>query len=122
MNFTNEKNILKIQNKVESDRYDTAEPKIFHSIKSYDEKTAENYQNYYAVEKRIVSKMTKISIPNCNNNKLKPCIKIVSKFDIHIYYIFGKINRQTALLSGRVGTGRFMVLKNSASFKMVIKI
>ena len=31
---------------------------------SYDEKTAENYRNSYVTEKRIVSKLSKISIPN----------------------------------------------------------
>ena len=34
------------------------------SVKSYDEKTAEIYRNCYVVKKRIVSKLSKISIPN----------------------------------------------------------
>ena len=38
--------------------------KIFISVESYHEKTAENYRNYYVAEKRIVTKLSKISIPN----------------------------------------------------------
>ena len=34
------------------------------SVKSYDEKTVENYRNCYVAENRIVSKLSKISIPN----------------------------------------------------------
>ena len=38
------------------------------SVESYDEKTAENFRNCYVTEKkRIVSKISKISIPNINN-------------------------------------------------------
>ena len=37
--------------------------KISFSVESY-EKTAENYQNCYVAEKRIVHKLSKISIPN----------------------------------------------------------
>jgi len=35
--------------------------KILISIKSCDEKTAQNYQNCYVAEKHIVSKLSKIS-------------------------------------------------------------
>ena len=38
--------------------------KISISVKSYDEKIAENYGNCYVAEKRIVSELSKISIPN----------------------------------------------------------
>ena len=38
--------------------------KISVSVESYDEKTAENYQNYYVAEKPIVFKLSKIPIPN----------------------------------------------------------
>ena len=38
--------------------------KISISIESYDEIAAENYRNYYVAEKRIVSKLSKISIPH----------------------------------------------------------
>ena len=37
---------------------------ISFSVESYDEKTAENYQNCYVAEKNIVSKLSEISIPN----------------------------------------------------------
>ena len=40
-----------------------SESKICISVESYDEKTAENYRNYYIAEKRIVSKLSKILIP-----------------------------------------------------------
>ena len=40
-----------------------SEYKISIVVESYDEKTAENYQNCYIAEKRIVSKLSKISIP-----------------------------------------------------------
>ena len=59
-----------MQNRVESDRYDpdladkSLKSKNFFSVGSYDEKTAENYRNSYVAEKRIVSKLSKISIPN----------------------------------------------------------
>ena len=34
------------------------------SVKSYNEKTVENYRNCYVAEKPIASKLSKISIPN----------------------------------------------------------
>ena len=34
------------------------------SIKSYEKKTVEIFRNYYDAEKRIMSKLSKISIPN----------------------------------------------------------
>ena len=34
------------------------------SVESCDEKTAENYRNCYVADMRIVSKISKISIPN----------------------------------------------------------
>ena len=37
------------------------------SVESYNEKTTENYRNGYVVEKRIVSKLSEISIPNFNS-------------------------------------------------------
>ena len=41
-----------------------SEFEILISVENYDEKTAENYRNCYAVEKRIVSVLSKIFIPN----------------------------------------------------------
>ena len=46
-----------------------SEYKILISIESYDEKAAENYQNCYVAEKRTVSKLSNISIPNLNFTK-----------------------------------------------------
>ena len=37
---------------------------IFISVESFDEKTTENDRNCYDTEKHIVSKLSKISIPN----------------------------------------------------------
>ena len=37
------------------------------SVDSNDEKTAENYRNSYVAGKCIVSKLSKISIPNLDN-------------------------------------------------------
>ena len=44
-----------------------SEFKISISVGSYDEKPDENYCNCYVAKKNIVSKLSKISIPNCNN-------------------------------------------------------
>jgi len=41
-----------------------SEFKISIAVESYDKKTAENYRNCYVAEKRIVSKLSKVSIPN----------------------------------------------------------
>ena len=38
---------------------------ISFSVERYDEKTTENYRNYYVAEKRIVSKLSEISHPKC---------------------------------------------------------
>ena len=44
--------------------------KILISIESY-EKTSENYRDCYVAEKRIVSKLSKILIPNYDNTNLR---------------------------------------------------
>ena len=44
-----------------------SEFKISISVESYDENTTENDQNCYVAEKRIISKLSKISIPNFNS-------------------------------------------------------
>ena len=44
-----------------------SEFKISISVESYNDKTAENYRNCYVAEKRIVSKLSKISIPDFDN-------------------------------------------------------
>ena len=48
-----------------------SEFKIFISVEIYDETTAVNYQNCYVAEERIVSKLSKISIPNFNSTNWK---------------------------------------------------
>ena len=48
-----------------------SELNIFYSVESYDEKTAANYQNWYVYEKRVVSKLSKISNPNLNGTNWK---------------------------------------------------
>ena len=49
-------------------------------------------------------------------------MKIVSKFHVPIFYAFREISRQIALRSGWARSGRFIVLNDSASPKMVIEI
>ena len=48
-----------------------SEFKISISVKSYDEKTAEDYRNCYGAGKPIVSKLSKISIPNFDTTNWK---------------------------------------------------
>ena len=68
--FRSEKNIFLIWNKVYSDRYELdlsdkpSELKISISVESYYEITAENYGNGYVAKKRMVAKLSNISIPN----------------------------------------------------------
>ena len=74
------------------------------AVESYDEKTAENYRNCYVAEKLIVSKLSKISIPNLySTNRRKEGV-----------YTFQKISRQRALRSGWLGQAR-----PSSSFIMI---
>ena len=54
-----------------------SEFKISISVESYDEKTAENYQNSYA-EKQIVSKLSKISISKFNRLEWSLCQNFMS--------------------------------------------
>ena len=44
-----------------------SEFKIFLLVDRYDEKIAENCRNCYVIEKRTISKLSKILIPNINN-------------------------------------------------------
>ena len=44
-----------------------SELKISISVKSFDEKAAENYRNCYVADKPIVSKLSKLSTPNYND-------------------------------------------------------
>ena len=79
-----------------------SEFKISISVKSSEEKIAENYRNCYVVEKLIVSKLLKILIPYFDKQKLKTLLKMVSKFYVPIFHSFQKINFQIAIQSGRV--------------------
>ena len=55
--------------------------KISLLLESYYENTSENYRDCYVAEKRIVSKLSNVSIPNFNKtNWLETLIKSVSKF------------------------------------------
>ena len=47
-----------------------SEFKIFISLESYNEKTAENYRIDYVTEKRIVFKLSKLSIQNFDSTNL----------------------------------------------------
>ena len=57
---------------VYSDRSDYIFPmepsefKLSISVESCDEETVENYRKYYLAEKRMISTLSKISIPNYN--------------------------------------------------------
>ena len=53
--------------------------------------------------------------------KLLPCRKVHS-FQVPISYTFREMRCQRAMWSGRAGSDRFIVLNDSASPKMVIKI
>ena len=44
----------------------------FHPVESYDEKTAKNYRNCYVAEKRIFSKLSKLSTPHFDSTNSKP--------------------------------------------------
>ena len=54
--------------------------------------------------------------------KLKTWMKVVWKFHANNLYAFREICRQRPLRSVQVGSGQFIVLNNSASPKMVMKM
>ena len=59
-------------NRFELDLYDVVSGlKISISVKSYDEKTAENYWNCYVAKKRIVSKLSKLSFQHFDSTNWK---------------------------------------------------
>ena len=76
------------------------------SVKSYDEKIAENYRDCYVNRKCIVSKLSEISIPNFNSTNGRLCkvflivkFLIVSKFHVPIINALRKL-----LQSDRAGS------------------
>ena len=96
--------------------------KISISVENYNEKTAENYWNCYVTEKRIVPKLSKISIPNFNNILIEDlnedCVKISPPYLLY----FPKKNGPRALRFGWAALGRFIVLNDSPSPKRIIII
>ena len=50
------------------------------SVESCDEKTAEGYRSWYVAEKRMVSKLSKISVPNIDCKILRLKSKLCQKF------------------------------------------
>ena len=100
-----------------------SEFKFFIQVESYDEKTAENYRNCYVTEKRIVSKLSKISIQNCNNTnwrlERKLCHKIWRPY--LLYFPRNKPSKNVMVWPGLVRQGMFIVLNGLASPKMSIQ-
>ena len=95
-----------------------SEFKISISVKSYDKKTAENYRNCYVTEKRRVSKLSKVSIPNFVNTNWSLEWRWCQIFRACLSYF----PRNEPLKSVTVGSIRFNILNDSACLKMVIKI
>ena len=84
-----------------------SELKISISVKSYDEKSAENYRNCYVVEKSIISKLSKVSqiliaqIEDLNEDGVQ-----ISRSYI-LYFVIYKPSK-----SDTVGSGRLIVLND----------
>ena len=49
-------------------------------------------------------------------------MKVVSKFQVSIFYTFLEVSHKRTSWSGRYGSGRAIILNDSTSPKMVIKI
>ena len=100
-----------------------SEFKISISVESYDEKTAENYRNCYVAEKHIAYKLSKISIPNLKRlieDLTEDCVKI--QLPYLLYFPSNKPSKSVTVVPGWIRTGRFIVLNDLASSKMVIWI
>ena len=82
-----------------------SEFKISISVKSYDEKYAENYQNCYVAEKCIVPYYQRY-----RSKILIAQIEVLSKYCQNVKFLsfitFREISRQRALESGRARSGR----------------
>ena len=63
-------------------------------VKSYDEKTVENYRNCYIAEKCIVSNLSKKLISNFNNTNLKTCLSEVFIKISRLYILHFSRNKQ----------------------------
>ena len=90
--------------------------KIFLSVETYDEQTVENYRNSNVAEKRIVSKLSKISIPNFDSTSWTLEWRLRQKFtSLSLYFPRNKPSNSVT-----VGSVRFIVfLNDSASPKMI---
>ena len=82
--------------------------KISHSVKSYDEKTSKNCRNFYDTEKRIISKLSKISIRNFNSTILR--------LDLTLYQNLSSLSSTLFMIEAvkerRVGMGRVVHFKS----------
>ena len=65
--------------------------KISNLIESYEEKTAENYRNCDVTEKRIISKLTKISILNFNSMNENLELRLYQNFTFLLYFPRNKL-------------------------------
>ena len=84
--------------------------KICNSVESYDEKTAENYRYCNVAEKRIVSRLSEISIPSFNNTNLRLEARFCQNFT-SLSFIFSD---ELAVKEryGRVKPNRFIANRN----------
>ena len=106
MIFIDTKNILLICNRTYSD--EIIRIQNFHFSRKIWWNNAENYRNWYVAENRILSKLSKISIQNCNNTNYRliwrlcliytiwfdlsrelipPCVDLVSRLDVTIWSV-----------------------------------
>ena len=76
-----------------------SEFKIFISIKSYDDKTAENYRNYYIAENRIVSKLSNVKTQNYEDLN-EDCVKISRPYIL--YFPRYKPSKNVTVRSGQL--------------------
>ena len=83
-----------------------SEFRISISVESYDEKTAENYRNFYVAEKPIVFKISKISITTIPQIKDldEDCVKMSGPY--LIYFLRNKPSKSVTVGSGRGRPGR----------------
>ena len=86
-----------------------SEFKIFISVESCDEKTTENYQNCYVGEKRIL-----------NFQRYRSYILIAKIEFSRLYLLYFPRNEPSNSVTA--GLGRFIILNDLSSHKMVINI
>ena len=82
-----------------------SEFKISISVESYEEKTAENYQNCNVVEKLIVSQLFKTSIPNFDSTHWSLEWILCQVLILYLFYFLRiKLSKTVKLRSGRAGS------------------